>query len=155
MYNHAPEGYQCPLCNIANGLENPPPWTSQKEVIYKDALLTSFIATKGWSNNTGHVIIIPNAHFENIYDIPDEVLSAIHIFSKKVALALKEVYQCEGVSTLQHNEPAGSQEAWHYHLHVIPRFTGDQLYANVEKSILIPMEERIEKANKLRAHFNT
>ncbi|WP_222619102.1 hypothetical protein [Ornithinibacillus hominis] len=34
------------------------------------------------------------------------------------ALAMKDTYDCDGITTRQHNEPAGSQDVWHYYLHV-------------------------------------
>ena len=46
------------------------------------------------------------------------------------ALAMKAVFQCDGVSTRQHNEPAGYQDVWHFHVHVFPRFHGDSLYTS-------------------------
>ena len=41
---------------------------------------------------------------------------------------MKAAFSCDGVSTRQHNEPAGYQEVWHYHLHVFPRYGADELY---------------------------
>jgi histidine triad (HIT) family protein len=54
----------------------------------------------------------------------------VHDCARAVALALKAAYACDGVSTRQHNEPAGSQDVWHYHLHVFPRYVGDGLYGS-------------------------
>jgi histidine triad (HIT) family protein len=41
---------------------------------------------------------------------------------------LRRAYACDGTSLRQHNEPAGNQDVWHHHVHVFPRFTGDELY---------------------------
>lgn len=42
---------------------------------------------------------------------------------------------CDGVTFLQNNEPASNQHAFHYHLHVLPRYTNDNLHAHMlEKS---------------------
>ncbi len=38
---------------------------------------------------------------------------------QRVAVAVKTAYGCNGVSTRQHNEPAGGQDVWHLH-HVFP-----------------------------------
>ena len=66
-----------------------------------------------------------------------------------LALAFKAAYRCDGVSTRQHNEPAGNQDVWHYHLHVFPRYAGDDLYHL--SPALMPVEERARYAAKLRA----
>jgi histidine triad (HIT) family protein len=48
--------------------------------------------------------------------------------AKSLAIAMKKIYACDGVSTRQHNEPAGNQDVWHYHLHVTPRYENDNFY---------------------------
>lgn len=70
---------------------------------------------------------------------------------RKIAIALKEVYKCDGVSSRQHNEPCGNQDVWHYHLHVLPRYKDDNLYLTDRGSS--KPEERIEYANRLKDYF--
>ena len=83
----------------------------------------------------------------------DGVLAAVQIAGKRIALALRTAYGCEGTSFRQHNEPAGGQEVWHYHLHVFPRYLGDDLYGrNRERRLTTPME-REPYAQKLRKHL--
>ena len=151
MYNHAPEGYLCPFCLVAKGIEDAHVRTKQDEVIYRDDVITAFISAHCWPNNKGHVIIIPNAHYENIYDLPDDLSAKIHAFSRMAALALKEVYRCDGISTRQHNEPCGNQSVWHYHLHVFPRYRNDDLYKSDWQ--VLPPEERKKYANQLKDYF--
>jgi len=67
------------------------------------------------------------------------------------AFAFKQIYRCGGVSSWQHNEPAGYQDVWHYHLHVFPRCEGDALY-QCEREAL-PPQERKAYAEKLRRYF--
>jgi len=47
------------------------------------------------------------------------------------------------------NGPAGDQDVWHYHLHVIPRSAGDQLHGGAKA--LYSQRERMDLAAKLRA----
>jgi histidine triad (HIT) family protein len=89
-----------------------------------------------------------------VYDISDNVLAKIHVFSKQLALAMKELYSCDGVSIRQHNEPAGYQEVWHYHLHVIPRYIDDNLYPNYPNKVRSDDTIRAEYAKKLRDYFS-
>lgn len=128
MYNHAPDGYPCPFCLIANGIENEQVLTCQSDVVYHDQLLTAFISARQWPQNQGHVIVIPNAHYENIFDLPPDLGTPIQRLAQALAIAMKREYGCEGISTRQHNEPAGNQDVWHYHLHIFPRYAGDDLY---------------------------
>jgi histidine triad (HIT) family protein len=131
MYHHAPEDYVCPFCHVAEKLENR--LTKRADIIYHDGIITAFIGSHQWPNNPGNVIIIPNAHHENIYTLPLRYATAIHDLAQAVALAMKTAYHCDGVSTQQHNEPAGNQDVWHYHLHVFPRYEGDNLYSTARE----------------------
>jgi histidine triad (HIT) family protein len=67
---------------------------------------------------------------------------------------MKAIYSCHGVSTRQHNEPAGNQGVWHYHLHVTPRYNGDGFY-NTLTSLRQQMAigERAEHAKRLKEHL--
>lgn len=149
MFSHEPENYICPLCQIANG-EDTHQGSQEDSVVFRDELVTVFVAGKWWRGNEGHVIIIPNAHIENIYVMPDEVLSHISVLSKKVAFAIKETYKCDGISTRQHNEPAGNQDVWHYHLHVFPRYENDNFYKNFDNTFWPTMEEKKAYADRLK-----
>jgi histidine triad (HIT) family protein len=84
--------------------------------------------------------VIPAAHFENLYDLPDALGADIHRVARRVAIAMKTAYGCAGVSTRQHNESAGNQDVWHYHLHVFPRYPGDDLYGS--RGAFLPAHER-------------
>lgn len=153
MYNHEPEKYICPLCQIAKG-EPTDHGNQEPDVIFRDQFITAFIAGKWWRSNPGHVIIVPNEHIENIYDMPEEIGHKIFDFSKKVSLAFKETYKCDGISTRQHNEHAGNQDVWHYHLHVFPRYEGDNLYLNHKDTYWPTQEEKQPYAEKLKTYFS-
>jgi len=73
--------------------------------------------------------------------------------SRRAALALKEAYQCGGVSTRQHNEPSGYQDVWHYHLHVFPRYENDDLYLTYREGAPLPPEQRRIFAEKLKNYL--
>lgn len=151
MYSHAPKNYQCPFCKISNAIEDVGVFTKQEDIIYKDHEITAFISSHWWPNNKGHVIIIPNQHFENIYSLQDNISNSIHHFEKQVAIAFKKIYKCDGVSSRQHNEPSGNQDVWHYHLHVFPRYENDNLY-KVDSKATTP-KQRKPYAKKLQNYF--
>jgi histidine triad (HIT) family protein len=146
VFNHAPDGYDCPFCRLGRGLDTSA--SSREDIVYRNADVLAFVPSSRWPNNPGHVLVIPTAHYENVYDLPPELATPIQRVVRAVALAFKEAYRCQGVSIRQHNEPAGQQDAWHYHQHVFPRYDGDDLY-------LLPRldstpEERRPFATRLR-----
>ena len=152
MYNHAPEGYLCPFCLLVQGVESPDVWSVQGDIIYRDGRVTAFISSHQWPSNHGNVIIIPNHHFENIYDLPTRYAVDIHRVAKQIALAMKAIYSCDGVSTRQHNEPAGNQDVWHYHLHVTPRYTYDRFYLSRREPMAA--QERAKHAARFREYLS-
>lgn len=152
MYNHAPDGYACPFCALASGSGDA--LSTQADIVFRDATVTAFVASHQWPSNAGAVIIIPNEHFENIYDLPVHLGADIQRTAALVALAMKAAYRCNGISTRQHNEPAGNQDVWHYHLHVTPRYAGDDFYSTyLTQRRLMPAGERAECVRRLRAHL--
>lgn len=153
MYSHEPENYICPMCQIAKGEPTEKLGSQEGGVIYRDDYVTAFIAGKFWKNNNGHAIIIPNQHCESLYSIPEEVGHKVFDLSKKIALAIKETYKCDGITVRQHNEPAGGQEVWHYHMHIIPRYEGDNHFENDKESYWATVEEIRPYAEKLRNYL--
>jgi len=87
--------------------------------------------------------VIPNKHLENLYTLPDDLAIPLQSTVQSIALALKTAYDCPGISTRQHNEPAGGQDVWHYHIHVFPRYPEDNLYGT-RRQRTTPEQRRIQ-----------
>jgi len=150
-FNHEPADYPCPFCALLNGHEDQ--YATKQDIVYQNEFVTAKIAPKWWVNNPGHVLVVPNKHYENIYDIPEEIFAEVYKGVKKVALAIRSTYGCDGTSTRQHNEPAGNQDVWHLHVHVFPRYADDQLYQNHDNKRFVDAEARRPYAEKLREYF--
>jgi histidine triad (HIT) family protein len=148
MYNHAPPEYVCPFCLLVQGKENSNSRLRQTDIVFQTLEATAVMATRKWPDNPGHVLVIPNRHFENIYDLPAEIANEIHLLSREIALAIKASYGCDGITLQQSNEPAGDQKIWHYHLHVIARYSNDDFHNSHKESF--PPALRAEYARNLR-----
>ncbi len=153
MYNHAPENYVCPFCNLIQSIGHPEVLSVQSDFVYHDDKITAFVTSHQWPNNHGNVVIVPNEHFENIYDLPVHYAADIHRVAQKIALALKAAYSCDGISTRQHNEPAGNQDVWHYHMHVTPRYKDDHFYTTQKE--LMAVGERAKIADMIKNQLVT
>lgn len=145
--SHAPPDYLCPMCEIVAGRLDP------TGVVEHGERVTTLISKRWFPRNPGHVLVVPNEHVENIYTIPDELLAAVYAQARRVAIALKEIYGCEGTSMRQHNEPAGDQDVWHLHVHVFPRYRDDGLYMSSHEHRETTIEEREPYAARLRDYF--
>lgn len=153
MYNHEPVNYNCPFCALVRGNETE--YNKQEDIVYQDEQTIAFVSPKWWIHNPGHILVIPKEHVENIYDISDILLSKVYITTKKLARAIKEAYHADGISTRQHNEPAGTQDVWHFHVHVFPRYEDDRLYQNQDNKRFVTQEEKEVFIKKLKEYFKT
>lgn len=136
----------------AQGIESEETMMKQTDIFYKDDLVIAAVNSKFIETNPGHVIIFPIKHYENIYDMPDEVSARVAKVAKQVAINMKEIRKCDGITTQQNNEPASGQHAFHYHFHIFPRWAGDKLYSGSSTRVSDP-SERITYAEALRQLF--
>jgi histidine triad (HIT) family protein len=102
----------------------------------------------------GHALIVPLRHIPNLYELPDDLAGPILQLAARVARALKHAFAADGISLRQHNEPAGGQEIFHFHLHVIPRYIGDAERINTRLPPL-PHDEQVAIATRLRTALLT
>ncbi len=151
MSNHAPNNYICPFCLLMQGEESK--YNTLQDIVHQDELATALISPIWWPKNPGNVLIVPNCHFENIYDLPSEYAHRIQDIAREIAMAMKKVYNCDGISIRLHNEPAGGQTLWHYHLHVFPRYKWDLFDLGILFRKFTPLEKRVVYAEKLRSYF--
>jgi histidine triad (HIT) family protein len=158
MYNHSPADYACPFCSLVRGEQDPRAVSKSGDSIYQDDFVTAFIGSHQLKNNPGLVIVVPNEHIEHLYDLPDDISARIHQLEKKLAIAMREAYPCEGNVIRQHNEPiegakCKGQDVLHYHLQIIPRYSDDRMYEYAEdgQRELVPEDERRRYAELLKA----
>ena len=144
---HEPEDYDCPFCRLQRGIHSE--HNQPEDVVAVTDLAFARIAPRWWPANPGAVLVIPRAHHENLYDLPPEVGHAVWDLTQQVAVAMREAYDCEGVSTRQHNEPAGGQDVWHLHVHVFPRRQDDLLYERNRATRWVSGDERRPYADRL------
>lgn len=150
LYSHAPKVYRCPICVAIKGEEGDATMIVQDDIFYRDDLVVAFVSSKCVEGNEHHAIVAPIAHYENIYALPVTSGHRIAELVQRVACALKKIRQCDGVTIIQNNEPAGDQHALHFHTHIFPRFAGDHLYEALQHSRISRPAERKAHADALR-----
>ena len=146
---HEPAGWTCPFCNLLAGVTNAN--NALDDIVAREELAFARIAPKWWPANPGAALVMPTAHHENLYDLPRDVGHAVWDLTQRVAVAMRETYGCSGTSTRQHNEPDGNQDVWHLHVHVFPRYAGDDLYVRHADTRWVRAEERAPYAALLRS----
>lgn len=74
----------------------------------------------------GHTLVVPKQEVDYIFDLNDDDLAAMHVFAKKVALAIGKAFPC-----LKVGEAVLGLEVPHAHIHLIPmQSEKDMLFSN-------------------------
>jgi histidine triad (HIT) family protein len=93
--------------------------------VYEDDRAFAFLDIR--PRAPGHTLVIPKAPARNILDVKPDDLAHVMAVAQKIAQTAIRVFSADGVTIQQSNEPAGGQDVFHLHVHVIPRQDGVQL----------------------------
>jgi len=106
----------CTFCDLING-------AGEVSTCYEDGEAVAFMDVQ--PVNAGHVLVVSRRHYERFEDVPAEL--AMHLFRVVTRLvpAVKQVSQADGINIIVSSGQAAGQDEPHYHVHVIPRTTGD------------------------------
>ena len=116
----------CVFCSIVRG-------EADSATIFEDDATLAFLDLR--QSNEGHVLVVPKRHFEQIYDLDEEIASSLGKTVRRVACAVRRVYEPEGLSIWQSNGAAAFQEVPHVHWHILPRYSNDGLLVVYPKGI--------------------
>jgi histidine triad (HIT) family protein len=111
-----PTATQCAFCELVRG-------AGEASVCYEDSVAIAFMDIQ--PVNAGHVLVAPRRHFESLEDLPAGI--AMHLFEVALRLepAVRTVTGAEGMNMVVNSGRAAGQDVFHYHVHLIPRRTGD------------------------------
>ena len=73
----------------------------------------------------GHVLIVPKRHALRYDDLTSDEKNAIEDLRVKLVGALKQTFQAEGFHFAWNEGKIAGQSVPHFHLHIVPRKTGD------------------------------
>ncbi|MGH8806288.1 MAG: HIT family protein [Noviherbaspirillum sp.] len=91
--------------------------------VYEDELVFAFM--DAGQVNPGHVLVVTKTPYETLMDADEESAAAMMRAAARIAKAVQQAFQPDGITILQANKPAGWQTVPHLHLHVLPRYEND------------------------------
>ena len=120
-------GDGCIFCRIAAG-------EAPSHRVYEDDEVLVFMDIRPVAE--GHTLIIPKAHYENLFEATEGAMAAVARISVRIANAIKTVFEPDGVFVAQTNGVAAGQTIFHYQLHLIPRWYGGdpRLHGRIDAS---------------------
>ncbi len=119
-------------------------------IIYEDEYVMAFLDIR--PVNEGHTLVIPKEHYADIFDTPNELLGKVHQATKKVAVAVKQAVNADGISIIQQNGRAANQDIFHLHVHVIPRYANQKVKSFHELQIA-EQNQLGQIATKIKQHI--
>lgn len=108
----------CIFCKLANG-EIP------TNALYEDDIVKVIFDANPAAK--GHVLILPKEHFDNIYELDDDTAAHVFKVATKISKAYKKALDFDGLNIVQNNGEVAGQTVFHFHMHLIPRYKGDQV----------------------------
>ncbi|AYG66158.1 MULTISPECIES: HIT family protein [unclassified Rhizobium] len=90
--------------------------------VYEDEHTVAFMDVMPQS--PGHTLVMPKSPSRNIFDADTAALQHAIAVVQKIAIAVQEAFDADGVYIAQFNEPAAGQTVFHLHFHIIPRLEG-------------------------------
>lgn len=107
---------ECLFCKIVRHETNAYILHEDKNVL---AFLDLYPATHG------HILIIPRRHIEDILSLPEALSCRLMKTAVKVSKTIDTILKPDGINLIQANKVAAGQTIQHFHLHIVPRYTGD------------------------------
>lgn len=122
----------CVFCQIVAG-------TRPATFVYEDDRCVAFGSIE--PIQPGHLLLVPRSHVATLYELPE--VDAAHLLpvASRLGRALKRAHQADGLTLLQNNEKAAGQAVFHFHLHLIPRHAGREIFRRVVETHRATPEE--------------
>ena len=134
---------ECIFCKIASG-------QIPAAKIYEDEIVVAFLDIGPISD--GHTLVLPRQHFEKVHNCPPELLGQIWTRLGRIAEAVASATGADGYNVLCNNGRAAGQLVDHLHFHIVPRKTGDGVFAKWPSYKYRPGQVEII-AEKIRKHL--
>ncbi len=106
----------CLFCDIINGKDH-------GYIVYEDDNVVAFLDK--FPITPGHTLVVPRSHYENLLEIPSEVLSHFCERVKIIAIGVKNALGADGIRILTNIGRSAGQVVFHSHFHIVPMWSSD------------------------------
>lgn len=136
----------CVFCQIVAG-------TRPATFVFEDDLCVAFGTIE--PIEPGHLLLVPRRHVETLYDLPETIAAHLLPVASRLGRALQRAHRADGLTLLQSNEKAAGQSVPHFHLHLIPRHAGREIFRRVVETHRATPEELERDLAPVRAALAT
>jgi histidine triad (HIT) family protein len=125
----------CAFCAIIAG-------ETDAQFVFEDEISVAFLDNRPLF--PGHTLLVPRAHHEAIWDLPDDLVGPLFLNARLLATAVREAMASAGAFVAANN--IVSQSVPHFHVHVVPRNRKDGLRGFFWPRSKYPSEAEAEAA---------
>jgi histidine triad (HIT) family protein len=108
----------CLFCQIVGG-------GVPAHVVHEDGQTMAFLDINPATE--GHTLVVPRVHSDDLMHADADTAAAVMRSARAVAILLDRQLAPDGITVFQANRPAGWQDVFHLHVHVVPRWDDDDL----------------------------
>jgi len=113
-----------------------------------------FVLLNRYPYTNGHVMVAPYAHEAWLSDSSEETLHELVGTVARAESILVRAYRTDGLNVgINFGSAAGAGVAGHYHVHIVPRWSGDTNFMTVAGDVRIVPEELSATFGKLAPLF--
>lgn len=135
----------CIFCQIAAG-------ESSASIFYEDDIVLGLMTIGPVTS--GHAMILPRMHFTYMADMDEETGRHLFTITQRTAAAIRQSgVRCEGVNLFLADGEAASQEIFHLHMHIFPRYKGDSFKLVADWNNKPPREELDSVAEQIKSAY--
>ncbi|GAB6162385.1 HIT family protein [Desulfothermus naphthae] len=134
---------ECIFCKIVRG-EIP------CAEVYSDDNILAFLDIAPISK--GHTLVIPKDHYENLFDMPEELGNHFLKVMKILGLAIMKTTGATGINVVMNNYSSAGQVVPHAHWHLVPRIEGDGLF-RLKQNKYDSDEDMVTLATKIKEYI--
>lgn len=149
-YLTAPKSDQATVCIFCAAATTSEPRATLTLYRSSDAL----VMLNRYPYTNGHLMVAPVAHEARLFDSTDRSLRALIRLTAEAQRILSDVYRPDGFNVgMNFGQVAGAGVADHYHMHIVPRWSGDVNFMTVTAKTRLVPEELDATFDKLEPHF--
>lgn len=109
----------CPFCAIAAGKDD------SIEVISAERSWVAFFPIS--PATPGHTLVIPRKHVPDLWAAEPQLAGGLTVAAIRIGRAIQRALEPEGMNLITSKDQAGEQSVFHLHLHLVPRWSDDEL----------------------------
>ena len=122
-------------------------------ILYRNDQILVMLNRYPYSN--GHLMVAPIEHGSDLHSTDDSTLFALIRLNAEAQRILSDTYKADGFNIgMNVGEAGGAGFAFHYHMHVVPRWNGDSNFMTVTAETRLVPEDLLATWAKLRQRFS-